>query len=300
MHLSRIHWFEWCVQLYFTNIYYFTAEEDVNVFQDSIIFRFSICWHRRRFKHSLSIFPLTCGGIRAQLSHQPVFVHILLPVWTLGRINPHRTHVSTDAFASRNGPNDVLVIPPPSILCAARTLNPDLISHNSATLPLSSIGNSRNSSRRISSGKSRAALSRSRCSSSLSSCLLRLWNRFLIPLSVLPGIILLIFAQWLPMVLYKWKIVASSVGLQSVTFRRGFKWLTYRSRHCLPVLSGKFWATKDHFIGTRILWTILNSSLSSSFAQAFGPVFFPRLFPPDPDGQLEGWTSVLGLLCIFP
>ena len=131
-----------------------------------------------------------------QLSHQPVLVQISFPVCTLGTKKPHRMQTSP-SVATLKGPNlpAVLDILPPRTLCAARTLNPAFISQSSALFPLSSTGTSRRRSNLISSGKSLPLFSLKRCSSSRSSCLRRLWNRFLIPLSVLPGIILDIFAQ---------------------------------------------------------------------------------------------------------
>lgn len=90
--------------------------------------------------------------------------------------------------------------------------------------------------------------------------------------------------------------MASSTGLQSQDFNRGLRWLTYRSRHCLPVRSFMDCATRLHFMGMRIPCTMVSRSASSSLVHVLGPDFFLLAedweAEPDPDPDVAPWPEL--------
>ena len=92
---------------------------------------------------------------------------------------------------------------------------------------------------------------------------IELFQWFLMLLSVLPSSTFAISAHLLPSCLcFKYRIHSSSL-LQLSFLIFGFRWLCHLSRHCFPILPGRFSAMDVHFCGP-FFSTRRRTNLSSS------------------------------------
>jgi hypothetical protein len=91
-------------------------------------------------------------------------------------------------------------------------------------------------------------------------------NRFLIALSVRPVKNLAISHHLLPICPCISRIILSSSWVHFSFLMFGSKWLCHLSRHYLPILPGRAWATALQFLGP-LSTTMLRRISSSSFDQ---------------------------------
>lgn len=85
----------------------------------------------------------------------------------------------------------------------------------------------------------------------------------------LPGSSFAISAHRLPRVVCASSIARSSSSFQASLQMSGFKWLCHLSRHCFPILPGRFEAIKDHFLAPYFL---TNSITLRSSSVVHGPL----------------------------
>ena len=203
--------------------------------------------------------PLRNGDICLHVKHQPVFLQTNLPVWVDGIKRLHLLHISPPTLLKRNSP---LVTSLP--LCADWTSQMTwAIKHfiaRSSRLWTSAPNNG--DLRSIASSfLFRSVWGKSRYFFSI--FLMRWWNLFLTPLSVRPGSNLAIDDHLDPQEWNKWNNAASSAIVHLSIFKVGFRWLMYRSLHCLPFRPGIDFAISGHFHGEALFSIVRRSNLSS-------------------------------------
>mmetsp|Transcript_21215 Transcript_21215/g.54330 ORF Transcript_21215/g.54330 Transcript_21215/m.54330 type:complete len:259 (-) Transcript_21215:176-952(-) len=124
------------------------------------------------------------------------------------------------------------------------------------------------------------------------------FHRFLMALSVRPGMSLTMSAHLVPCAATASMMARSSSGLKLSVFTSGHRWLCQRSRHCLPTRLGMPIAIRDQLAGPH--WATSSRSLASSSGVHADLVLRPA-FADSPTGVSAGVAAeYIGVTGIEP